>query len=113
MELVEERHRVFDGGWKADFGGLVDLALVTCLNVPFNVSFEGWPPEAVEKSTACRVEALVTKLVVSITDKGILCRRVDIKLVMAAMLLPPKSTTSDEETVHSASEISKCIGGKV
>ena len=60
MELVEERRGVIDGGWKADFGGLADLALVTCSNVPFNVGFEGWPPEAVEKSVACRVEAFVT-----------------------------------------------------
>ena len=113
MELVEERRRVVDGGWKADFGGLADLALVTSSNVPFNIGFEGWPPEAVEKSAACRVEALVTKLVMSVTDEGVSRRGAGIKLVTAAMLLPPKSTTGDEETVRSASETSKHIGGKV
>ena len=33
--------------------------------------------------------------------------------MMATVLLPPKSTTGDEETVRSASETSKHIGGKV
>jgi len=27
----------------------MDLALVAGLNVPFDVGFEGWPPEAVEE----------------------------------------------------------------
>ena len=113
VELVEERHRVIDSRWKADFGGLADLALVTSSNVPFNVGFKGWLPEAVEKSAACRVEALVTKLVMSITDEGISRRGAGIKLVTATMLLPPKSTSGDKETVRSANEMSKCIGGKV
>ena len=57
--LVEEWCGGVDGGWKVDFGGLTDLALVTSLNIPLDVGLKGWPPEAVKEGAACGVEALV------------------------------------------------------
>ena len=58
MNLVEEGRRVIDSGWKPNFGGLADLALVTSLNVPFHVSVECRPPEAVKKDTAHGIKPL-------------------------------------------------------
>jgi len=46
--FAEQGHRGVDSGRNVDFGGLLDLALVAGLNVPFDVGFEGGPPEAVK-----------------------------------------------------------------
>ena len=58
VNLIEEGHRVIDSRWKPDFGGLVDLALVTSLNVPFHVGVECRPPEAVKKDRAYGIKPL-------------------------------------------------------
>ena len=55
-----------------DFGGLMDLALVAGLNVPFDIGFEGWPPEVVKEGTVHGVKTLVSKFVVGIMNECIL-----------------------------------------
>jgi len=45
---------------------------VAGLNVPFDIGFEGWPPEAVEEGTACGVKTLVSEFVVGVTNEYIL-----------------------------------------
>jgi hypothetical protein len=103
--FAEEGRRVINGWWKPDFGGLVDLALVTSLNVPLYVSVEHGPPEAVKKGAACGVETLMAKLIMGIMNEHIPNGRVGVKLMSAAELLPPEASSSDEKTVHSADEM--------
>jgi hypothetical protein len=104
MDLAEEGCRVVDGGWEPDFGGLADLALVTSLNIPLDIRVECGPPEAVEKGAAHGIETLVSELVMGVMDKRVSNGWVGVKLVSAMVLLPPKASPSDEETVHSANE---------
>ena len=58
-------------GGNADFGGLTDLALVAGLNVPFDIGFEGWPPEAVEEGAVRGVKTLVSEFVVGIANERV------------------------------------------
>jgi hypothetical protein len=78
---------------------LSDLALVTGLDKPLDIGFERGPPEAIEEDVVCGVEALVAKIVVSITDKGVLNGGMGIKLVPATLLSLPKLSSCDEEVV--------------
>ena len=59
-----------DGGWKADIGGLMKLALVASADIPLNIVLEGRPPEAVEEGAPRGIEALVPKVIVGVTDEG-------------------------------------------
>jgi hypothetical protein len=104
VDFAEEGHRVVNGGWKPDLGGLVDLALVTSLNIPLHVGVKHGPPEAVKKGVARGVETLVAELVVSIMNEHISNGRAGVKLVSAAGLLLPKVSSCDEKMVHSANE---------
>jgi hypothetical protein len=110
VDFAEEGCWVINGGWKLDLGGLVDLALVTSLNIPLHVGVKRGPPEVVKKGMMCGVETLMAKLVVSITNEHISNGRVGVKLVSAAGLLPPKASSCDEKTVHSANETGQRIG---
>jgi len=47
----------------------MDLALVAGLNVPFDVGFRGWPPEAVKEGAACGVKTLVSEFVVGVMNE--------------------------------------------
>jgi hypothetical protein len=80
----------------------LDLALVTGLDEPLDVSFEHGPPEAIEEDVACEVEALVAEIVMSIMDEGILNGGMGIKLVLATLLSLPKPSSCNEEAVCSA-----------
>jgi hypothetical protein len=110
VDFVEEGRWVINGGWKPDLSGLADLALVTSLNISLHVGVERGPPEAVKKGVAHGVETLVAELVMSITNEHVLNGGVGIKLVSAAGLLPPKVSSCDEKTVHSANEMGQHIG---
>jgi hypothetical protein len=88
---------------------LTDLALVTSLNIPFHIGVERRPPEAVKEGAACGVETLVAELVMGITNEHILNGRVSVELVSAVVLLLPKASPSNEETVCSANEIGQRI----
>jgi hypothetical protein len=110
IDLAEEGRGVVDSGWEPDFGGLVDLALVTSLNVPLDIGVERGPPEAVEKGAACGIETLVSKLVVGVVDEHVSNGWVGIKLVSAMVLLLLKASPSDEEMVHSANEMGQHVG---
>jgi hypothetical protein len=111
LNLVEERCGVIDSGWKLDFGGLVDLALVTSLNIPLHVSVKCRPPEAVKKDVVHGIKTLMAKLVVGITNECILNGGAGVELMLAMVLLPPKASSSNEETVGSANKTGQCIGG--
>ena len=39
--------------------GLMDLAFMAGLDIPLDVRFECWPPEAIEEHAACGIKALV------------------------------------------------------
>jgi hypothetical protein len=110
MDFAEEGYGVINGGWKPDFGGLMDLALVTCLNILLYIGVKCGPPEAVEKGAACGVETLMAELVVGIMDERVLNGGVGVELVLAMVLLPPKASPSDEETVCSANEMGQHVG---
>ena len=111
VDFAKEWRGVVDGGWKPDFGGLMDLALVTSLNIPLYVGVEHGPPEAVEKGAACGVKTLVAELVVGIANERVSNGRAGIKLMSAAELFSPKASSGDEETMCSANETGQCIGG--
>jgi hypothetical protein len=111
MDLAEEGRGIVDGRREPDFGGLADLALVTSLNVPLNIGVERGPPEAVEKGAACGIETFVSELVVGVADERISNGWAGVELVSAVMLLPPKASPSDEETVRSANETGQRVGG--
>jgi hypothetical protein len=84
--------------------------LVTGLDEPLDIGFERGPPEAIEEDAACGVEALVAKIVMSVTDEGIPNGGMGIKLVPAALLSSPKPSSCDEEAVCSADKMCQCIG---
>jgi hypothetical protein len=88
----------------------MDLALVTCLNIPLHVGVEHRPPEAVEKGVACGVETLMAELVMGIADECVSNGGAGVELVSAVVLLLPKVSPSDEEMVHSANETGQRIG---
>ena len=86
------------GGWdgnsggNVDFSGLSKLALVTGVDVPLYVTVESGPPEAVKKSAACGVDALVAKTVVSFTNSRETLSGCEKKLVMAGRVASPESS---------------------
>jgi hypothetical protein len=89
---------------------LSDLALVTGLDEPLDVSFEHGPPEAIKEDAACGVEALVAEIVMSITDEGVPNGGMGIKLVPATLLSLPKLSSCDEEVVCSANKMCQHVG---
>ena len=111
MSFAEEGRGVVNSGRKPDFGGLADLALVTCLNVPLDVRVERRPPEAVEKGAARGIEALVAKPVVGVADERVSYGRAGVELVPAVVLLLPKASPGNEEAVCSANKTGQRIGG--
>ena len=47
--FVKKQCRSGNGGWYADFGGLVQLALMACGNVLLNISSKRGPPKPVQE----------------------------------------------------------------
>ena len=66
--FAEEGSGKRDNGRDADLGGLSELALVTGVDIPFDVAVEGGPPEAIEDGSSSRVDAFMTEAVVDFTD---------------------------------------------
>ena len=62
--FVKEGGRSGDGWRDSDFGCLVDLTLVACCDVLFDVEGDRGSPEAIEEGAQCRVVAFVSEVVV-------------------------------------------------
>ena len=73
-------------------------------DVPLDIGFECWPPEAVEEGAAHGVESFVSELVVCIADEGVAVGWRGIELVSALGLMSLESSADDEETAGSAKE---------
>jgi hypothetical protein len=108
---VEEGGGSINGGWDADFGGLLDLTLMARLDVPLDVGVKHWPPESVEEGAACGINAFVPELVMGIANE----READggecVELVVAIGLSAPELTFSNKEVASSADKTCECIAG--
>ena len=77
-----------NGGQNSDLCGLVELALMASLNIPFDIAIKQWPPKAVKEGAACGIKALVAKAIMGITDKGKAEGWRNIQLVLSVGLQP-------------------------
>ena len=50
--------------------GLAKLTLVASVDIPFYVTIERRPPEAVEEGATCRIEPFVAEAIVGIANEG-------------------------------------------
>src|SRR6266404_1151159 len=91
--LAEEGSGSRDARGNADFGGLLELTLMTGTDVPLDVLIDGRPPEAVSESVVCGIEALVAEVVVDGMDDGEASGGGNEELVAAGGILSPESST--------------------
>ena len=103
VDLLEERCRNSNSREYVDFGGLVELALITDSSILFDVVFDRQPLEVVKDDMTYGVEAFMSKLVMSILDKIEVLRTKNIQLVPSISLLLPELVIEIKE-VHCQSE---------
>jgi hypothetical protein len=96
---VEEVGGDHDSQWNPDFGRFAQLALVACFYVPFDVVFEGWPPELVEEDTVSRIKSFVSKAVVGITYCVKMLRNWEDELVVSLASESPESSIDEHEVL--------------
>ncbi len=97
--FVKEGCRSGDSGWDANLSGLVELALVTHIDIPLDILFKQRPPEVVKNGAAGRVEAFMTKVVMGIMDEVELLRRGNVEL-MPSVVLPSPELAIKQKKVH-------------
>ncbi len=90
VNLVEERSRNGDDRGNVDFSGLLELTLVTGVDVPFDVMIERGPPEAIGQGAPCGVHTLMAEVVVYSVDDGKTLGRGDKELVLPISVASPK-----------------------
>ena len=90
-----------------DFSGLMQLALVACVDEPLNVLLESGPPEAVKESAPCGVKPFVAEVVVGVMNEMKSLRRENIKLVPPVVLPSPESPIEDKEACCLSKESSR------
>ena len=83
INLVKEGSRKVDNRRDVNLGGLMKLAFMTSVNIPFYILLQRRPPEAIKECAVSQVKAFVAQVVVGITNEGEALRRGDIELVSA------------------------------
>jgi hypothetical protein len=99
INFAEEVGRDRDSWWNLNFGRFAQLALVACFYVPFDVVFEGWPPEPVEEDAASRIKSFVSEAVVGIAYCVKMLRNWEDELVVSLALELPESSVDEHEVL--------------
>ena len=110
ISLVEEWS---DSGWDVDLDGLARLASMASVNIPANIVLKQEPPEVVGDDAASGIEALVAEFIVSGTDEGKALLRQNEQLLVAVVLVPPESSTLQQERLNLAEEAIEDVAMKV
>jgi hypothetical protein len=99
INFVEEVSGDHDSQWNPDFGHFVQLALVACFYIPFDVMFEGWPLELVKEDAASRIKSFVSKVVVGIAYCVKMLRNWEDELVASLASELPESSIDEHEVL--------------
>jgi hypothetical protein len=86
--------------WNLNFGCFAQLALVACFYVPFDIVFEGWPPEPVEEDVAGRIKSFVSKAVVGVAYCVKTLRNWEDELVASLASELPESSVDEHEVLN-------------
>ena len=81
-----------------DFCCLMNLALVACLDVLFDVLCKCWPPEAVEEGMEGQVVTFMTKVVMSFMEGVVTLWGPEDKLVLSLCLPSSNSVVVNKES---------------
>ena len=96
-----------------DLDGLARLASMASVNIPANIVLKQEPPEVVGDDAASGIEALVAEFIVSGTDEGKALLRQNEQLLVAVVLVPPESSTLQQERLNLAEEAIEDVAMKV